>query len=50
MDWAINNAEEYTTAGSSYQGEITVELLAQLRNTGRILDGFRFTLDGASPL
>jgi hypothetical protein len=27
-----------------------VELLAQLRSTGRRLDGFRFTLDGASPL
>jgi hypothetical protein len=50
MDWVINNAEDYTTAGPGYQGEVTVELLAQLRNTGRILDGFRFTLDGASPL
>jgi hypothetical protein len=50
MDWVINNAEDYTTAGPGYQGEVTVELLAQLRNTGRILDSFRFTLDGASPL
>jgi hypothetical protein len=49
-DWVIDNIEDYTTAGSSYQGEVTVELLAQLRNTGRILDGFRFTLDGASSL
>jgi hypothetical protein len=50
MDWMINNAEDYSTAGPGYQGEVTVELLAQLRNTGRILDGFRFALDGASPL
>jgi hypothetical protein len=50
MDWLINSAEDYTSAGSSYHGETTIELLAQLRNTGRILDGFRFALDGASPL
>jgi hypothetical protein len=49
-DWVINNMEEYNTAGSGYQGDVTVELLAQLRKNGRILDGFRFTLDGASPL
>ncbi len=49
-DWVIDNIEDYTAAGPSYQGEVTVELLAQLRNTGHILDGFRFTLDGASPL
>jgi hypothetical protein len=50
MDWVINNAEDYATASPGYQGEVAVELLAQLRNTGRILDSFRFTLDGASPL
>ncbi len=27
-----------------------MELLAQLRNTGRILDGFRFSLDGSKAL
>jgi hypothetical protein len=42
--------EDYNTAGSGYQGDVTVELLAQLRNNGWILDGFLFTLDGASPL
>jgi hypothetical protein len=49
-DWVIDYMEDYTTAGPNYQGEATVELLAQLRNTGRILDGFRFTLDGSTPL
>jgi hypothetical protein len=49
-DWVIDPMEDYTTSGPNYQGEATVELLAQLRNTGRILDGFRFALDGASPL
>jgi hypothetical protein len=49
-DWVIDNMEDYTAASPNYQGEVTVELLAQLRNTGRILDGFRFALDGASPL
>jgi hypothetical protein len=42
--------EEYTTAGPSYQGKFIVELLAQLRCMGRILDGFRFALDGSTPL
>jgi hypothetical protein len=42
-DWVIDNMEDYNAAGSSYQGDVTVE-------NGRILDGFRFTLDGASPL
>jgi hypothetical protein len=49
-DWVIDSMEDYTTASPNYQGEATVELLAQLRNTGCILDGFRFALDGASPL
>jgi hypothetical protein len=49
-DWVIDTMEDYTAAGPNYQGDVTVELLAQLRNTGRILDGFRFALDGASPL
>jgi hypothetical protein len=49
-DWVINPMEDYTTASLDYQGETTVELLAQLRNTGHILDGFHFTLDGSSPL
>ncbi len=31
-------------------GDFTIELLAQLRSTGRILDNFRFALDGALPL
>ncbi len=49
-DWVTDSMEDYTTAGPNYQGEATVELLAQLRNTRRILDDFRFTLDGSSPL
>jgi hypothetical protein len=30
--WVVHPMEEYTTAGPNYQGEFTVELLAQLRS------------------
>jgi hypothetical protein len=49
-DWVVRPMEEYTTAGPNYQGEFTVDLLAQLRSTGRILDGFPFALDSSAPL
>jgi hypothetical protein len=49
-DWNVAEAADFDLALPSYQGEITVELLAQLRNTGRILDGFRFAFDGTVPL
>jgi hypothetical protein len=42
--------EDFNTASLTLQGEFGIELLAQLRNTGRILDNFHFALDGASPL
>jgi hypothetical protein len=41
--------ENYNTAMHIYQGEFTVKLLAQLRNTGRILDDFKFVLDRSAP-
>jgi hypothetical protein len=37
---------EYAAATPTISGEYKVKLLAQLRNTGRILNGFRFTTDG----
>jgi hypothetical protein len=40
-DWSVAEAVDFDVALPSGQGEITLELLAQLRNTGRILDGFR---------
>ncbi len=49
-DWNVAEATDFDLALPSYQGETTVELLAQLRNTGRILDGFRFAFDGTVPL
>jgi hypothetical protein len=45
-EWVVLQMEEYNTATPDYQGDFTVELLAQLRSTGRILDNFRFALDG----
>jgi hypothetical protein len=42
--------EDFNTVTPSYQEDFTVELLAPLRSSGRILDGFRFALDGLAPL
>jgi hypothetical protein len=49
-EWIVLQMEDYSMATPDYQGDFTVELLAQLRSMGRILDNFRFTLDGAFPL
>jgi hypothetical protein len=48
--WVVLNITDYDTAMPAVSGEFVVELLAQLRNTGRILDGFRFALDGSRAL
>jgi hypothetical protein len=40
----------YVTATLTISGEYTTELLAHLRNTGRILDGFRFAMNGSKTL
>jgi hypothetical protein len=42
--------DDFATAAPLTRGEFSVELFAQLRNTGRILDNFRLGLDGATPL
>jgi hypothetical protein len=49
-NWVVFDIADYDMASPSVAGEFTVELLAQLRNTGRILDGFRFALDGTKAL
>jgi hypothetical protein len=48
--WVVLNITDYDTAMPAVPGEFVVELLAQLRNTGRVLDGFRFALDGSRAL
>jgi hypothetical protein len=42
--------DDFATATPQTRGEFNVELYAQLRNTGRILDNFRLGLDGTIPL
>jgi hypothetical protein len=49
-DWNVSEAAEFDIASPSTPGAVSVELFAQLRNTGRILDGFRFAIDVVSPL
>jgi hypothetical protein len=49
-EWAVSPMDDFATATPQTRGEFNVELYAQLRNTGRILDNFRLGLDGAIPL
>lgn len=49
-DWVVLPMEEFATSAPNFQGDLTLELLAQLRGTGRILDNFRFSLDGSAAL
>jgi hypothetical protein len=49
-NWVVFSLPDYDSATPTVAGDFTVELFAQLRNTGRILDGFRFALDGAKAL
>jgi hypothetical protein len=49
-NWVVFSLPDYDTEVPAVTGEFTVELFAQLRNTGRILDGFRFALDGTRAL
>jgi hypothetical protein len=49
-NWVVFNVADYDMASPSVTGDFTVELLAQLRNTDRILVGFRFALDGIKVL
>ena len=45
--WIVLPAEEYETATPRITGEVTMELCAQLRPSGRILDHFRVALGGS---
>jgi hypothetical protein len=43
--WVVLQLEQFDTALTDIEGEITVELLAHLRSSGRALDHFRFSLN-----
>ncbi len=49
-EWAVSSMDDFATTTPLSRGEFNIELFAQLRNTGRILDNFRLGLDGATPL
>jgi hypothetical protein len=49
-DWAVLAAEEFETATPRVNGDVTMEVLAQLRPSGRILDNFRVALAGSKAL
>ena len=46
-DWDILPATDFTTASPRNAGECGMELLAQVRPNGRILDHYRITLGGS---
>ena len=46
-DWEVMGAEDFTTAGPRNAGPCGMELLAQVRPNGRILDHYRVTLGGS---
>jgi hypothetical protein len=49
-DWVVLAAEEFETAAPRVNGGVTMEVLAQLRPSGRILDNFRVALVGSKAL
>ncbi len=49
-DWVVFDIIEYDTAPPAISGECSAELLPHLRHIGRILDGFRFAMDGSKAL
>ena len=49
-DWNILPAEDFEIAVPRDPGEIGVELMAQIRTNGRILDHFRLALGGSNML
>jgi hypothetical protein len=49
-DWTVLAAEEFETAAPRVNGDMTMEVLAQLRPSGRILDNFRVALAGSKAL
>jgi hypothetical protein len=49
-DWLVEDADDFDTAVASLASSdnpLAVELLAQLRPTGRVLDNYRFSLNGS---
>ena len=49
-EWVVLPAEDFTTAAPHNSGICGMELLAQIRPNGRILDHFRVSLDGSKIL
>jgi hypothetical protein len=47
-DWRVNNLDDFDVAVAmlaTSADEVVIELLAQLRPNGRVLDNFRFTVN-----
>ena len=45
-EWVYNDIDDFDTAPTTVKGDYTLEIYAQLRPTGRILDNFRAVLGG----
>jgi hypothetical protein len=49
-NWVFNDWEDFDTASANVVGDFTLEVFAQLRNTGWILDNFWCVLRGSRHL
>jgi hypothetical protein len=49
-DWTVLAAEEFEMVTPRFNGNVTMEVFAQLRPSGRILDNFRVALAGSKAL
>jgi hypothetical protein len=49
-DWVFNDLDEFDTAPTNVKGDYTLEIYAQLRPTGRMLDHYRAVLGGSKHL
>jgi hypothetical protein len=48
-NWVYNDWDDFDTASANVVGDYTLEIFAQLRNTGRILDNFLCVRAGPDP-
>jgi hypothetical protein len=46
-DWVIHEAQDFEVTGPMEPGDLTAELMVQVRPNGRFLDNFRVAVGGA---
>ena len=49
-DWLVLGMEDFETAAAREPGILGFDLMAQVRNNGRLLDHFRIAIGGSQPV